>query len=370
MTLLQAIARVATRLNKGGSSGTVTDTLVKSRIKNYINDVCQEKWHAYPWSFRYKEYPIVLNPVVNSGTLTATNGSRAITASGTPFDSSIHVGAWLRFTGDTGPDWYRIQTVNSTSTATIEPAYQGTTGGSKAYELYKTDFLLPTELNDVAMAYIGGYTAQIPVSHQLQSAMHMYSTILTGWPTNVTIFNQSQVETTYATGTLSGTINTTTLTGSGTAWLSNVKEGDAVVINGGTETYTVYKVNSDTSLDLYQKITAAASGVSYSISRQFGKILRVNSVPETARVMFIKGLRNYNTLYNDSDTNELLARFPFAVIEGAVWREASSSPDPREDSLYQKSEIMWANAMGEDEKMFPQSNRGPIWNTYSSSESY
>ena len=49
------------------------------------------------------------------------------------------------------------------------------------------------------------------------------------------------------------------------------------------------------------------------------------------------------------------------MIEGAVWREAGSSPDPREDGLYMRSERMWNIAMGEDEQMFPKENYEPIY---------
>jgi hypothetical protein len=79
-TLTQAISRVASRLNKNAN-----DTTVKARLKNHINDVCLEKWHGYAWSFRFREYPLVLSPRVTSGTMTATNGSQTLTASGTPF---------------------------------------------------------------------------------------------------------------------------------------------------------------------------------------------------------------------------------------------------------------------------------------------
>jgi hypothetical protein len=357
LTLTQAVSRVASRLNKNAS-----DTTVAARIKNHINDACLEKWNAYAWSFRFREYPLVLAPRVSSGTLTATNGSQTVTASGTPFDSTVHVGAWLRFTADTLQAWYRVQTVNSTSSVTIAPAYQGTTGSSKAYELCKTDYLLPTELQDLGTIKVlyGGVT--ITPSHQIISDRYDQPPLANGAPITASIFKQEQLLSTYTTGTLSGTINTVTLTGVGTAWLANVKEGDAILINGDTNTYTVYKVNSDTSITLYNNLVSAASGATYTISRQFGKVLRINPVPDQAYVCFIKGLRAYTSLINNADTNELLLRHPHAVIESAVWREAGSSPDPREDALYQKSEFMWQEARGQDEAILPQTHYQPIWN--------
>ena len=354
LSLTQAVSRVAARLNKNAN-----DSGVYARIKNHINDACLEKWHGYAWSFRYREYPLVLSPRVTTGTLTATNGSRTVTASGTPFDSSIHVGAWLRFTGDTVQAWYRVLAVGSTSSITIEPAYQGTTGSSKAYELCKTDYLLPLEISDLASVRVtyGGY--DIPVSHQMK-AQFQYP-MATGVPVNASIFNQEQRETSYSTGTVTATAGSATITGSGTSWLANLTPGDAFVMTGDTNTYTVFSVNSDTSLVLYQKVSAGLSGVAYSATRQFGHVLRFQPCPDTAYVIFLKGLRSYSSLIYTGDSNELLARYPHAVVESAIWREAGSSPDPREDSLYQKSEIMWAKAQGEDEQLFPVHNNAPIF---------
>jgi hypothetical protein len=356
LSLTQVISRVASRLNKNAN-----DTTVAARIKNHINDVCLEKWHGYAWSFRYREYGIKLSPRVTSGTLTATNESQTVTASGTPFIVGTHEGAWLRFTGDTVQAWYRIVSVTSTSVALIEPAYQGTTGSSKAYELCKTDYLLPSELSDIGSVKVTFDSSILTPTHQLQSDRTDFPPLTAGSPLDIRVINQSQIYSSYTTGTLTGSSGGTTLTGVGTSWLANVAPGDEIVINGDTNTYRVYNVDSDTQISLYNKLVSAASGATYTASRKFGKVLRVWPCPEQPYVLFVKGLRAYNPLVNTADTNELLVRFPHAVIEGAVWREAGSSPDPREDSLYQKSEIMWGKAQSEDEQLFPMQNHSPIW---------
>lgn len=347
--------RVASRLNKSASDATTS-----TRLGNEINDTCLEKWHGYAWSFRHREYPLVLTPRVTSGTVTATNGSPTVTASGTPFDTSLHVGAWIRFTGDTLQAWYRVQAVASTSSLTIEPNYQGTTGGSKTYELIKTDYLLPSELTDTASIKVTVDGCTHTPFHP-RSIYTDFPPLGTGHPTAFSIINQSQALSTYTTGTVSGSSGSVTLTGVGTAWLANVTPGDDILINGDTNTYRVYSVESDTSLTLYNKLTAAASGDTYSISRQFGKILRVWPASDNPYVIFVNGLRAYAPLVNSADSNEMLVRFPHAVSEGAIWREAGASPDPREDSLYMRSERMWQVAQSEDEQLFSQHNPCPIW---------
>ncbi len=357
LTFTNLVSRVCSRLNKNPNDATAV-----TRIKNHINDVCLEKWHGYNWSFREREYPLVLSPRVTSGTMTATNASQAVTASGTPF-LSTHVGAWIRFTADTYQAWYKIIAVGSTSTATIEPAYQGTTGSSKAYELVKTDYLLPMELSDIASVkvHVGGHSI-VPTANSRVEEVD-FPPLGTGYPESVRILSQSQTYSTYTTGTVSGTAGTTTLTGVGTAWLSNVTPGDEIVIDGDTNTYKVHSVVSDTQLNLYNFLGTTAATDTYIASRRFGKLLRIWPATDNAYVVFITGLRAYANLVSNSDSNELLVRYPHAVIEGAVWREASSSPDSREDALYMKSEGMWAKAQGEDEQLHPHLNYHPIWNS-------
>ena len=358
LTITQAIARVASRLNKSS-----TDTTVIARLKNHINDECQEKWTSYPWSFRYREYAITLSPRVTSGTMTATNGSPTVTASGTPFNSSVHSGAWIRFTADARETWYRSRTVNSTSSVTIEPSYQGITGSLKAYELVKTDYLLPSELVDTEkLSVTHGHYNFTPEYISRIDHTNDFPPSTTGTPIRAAILRQEQSKSTYSTGTVVGTVGSNTLTGTGTAWLANVKEGDSIVVGSDTSTYTVYKIHSDTLIELYQNLTLAASGASYTASRQFGKIIRIWPGADDSYVVFIRGLRAYPDLISNSDTNELLQRYPSAVIEGAVWREASSSPDPREDNLFQRAEFKWDRAKSEDEQIFPKTNRNPIYN--------
>jgi hypothetical protein len=357
MTLTTAISRVANRLNKNAN-----DTTVTARIKNEINDACQEKWHGYPWSFRWREYPLVLSAKVTSGTMTATNGSHTVTASGTPFVVATHKGAWIRFTGDTIQAWYRVATVSSTSVILIEPAYQGTDGSGKAYELCKTDYLLPLELSDLGSVKVQ-YDGQTitPGYHGAQDP-YDFPPLATGSPVTVSILKQDRNAGTYTTGTLSGTVNTVTITGAGTSWLDNVSPGDELDINGDSNTYRVFSVDSDTQLTLYNKLQATAAALTtYTISRQFGHILRVWPVADNPYVLFLKGLRAYAPLINNADSNELLVRYPQAVQESAVWREAGSSPDPREDGYWQRSEFLWAKAQGEDEALLPRVNRNPIW---------
>ena len=84
----------------------------------------------------------------------------------------------------------------------------------------------------------------------------------------------------YKTGTASVTSGSATVTGSGTAWLSNVSAGDAFTIVGSGVTYTVASVASDTSLTLSANYAGStASGQSYAITRDF----TTDGIPELSQ---------------------------------------------------------------------------------------
>lgn len=366
LTFTQVVNRVCSRLNKN-----VLDTTVTARIKNHINDACQEKWLAYAWSFRWREYPLVLSPQIQgisgvsgsvSPDLTATNGSRTVTSASNPFLNPAHVGQWLRFTTDATQSWYRITVVNSTSNVTIEPAYQGVTGGAKAYQLCPTDYDLPMDLTDIGRLKITVDSRPLEMQHSLMQDGYFQPPLSAGVPYGASLYTQDFTKTTYSTGTISGTTGQNILTGVGTLWLANLLPGDEISgITGDSNTYRVQSIQSDTSLTLYNFLTTSPSTSVYSAQRQFQVMVRVQPCPDKAYVCFAKGLRRYNPLVSDNDTNELLLRFPYAVIEAAVWREASSSPDQREDSLYMKSEKMWLQAQSDDTEIMSQTNYFPIF---------
>jgi len=360
------ITTVASRLNKN-----INDTTVQTRLKRFVNEACQEMWDGYPWSFRMREYLLpevtdLFSPT--NGTVTATNGSRTVTAdaSGTPFVVGTHVGAYIRFYGDAPNMFYKVLNVVSTNQITIDPAYQGTTGSTKNFELKKLDWLFPSELVDVKHVLVPIYTDALPIYWNVAPP-----NVNRGVPSAAYIFNQDFVGSTYTTGTVTGTVNTNTLTGSGTAWLANVTPGDTITITGDSSTvgaltgvltpYTVHKVLSDTSIILNQNLLVGPSGASYTSSRQFGKYLRLDPSPNQGWGVLVAGYRKYATLINSIDTNEMLYRYPVAVIESTVWREEGASPDTREGSQFQLQNVAWDKAKAEDRSLTQRQVAAPIF---------
>jgi hypothetical protein len=357
--LSDAITRIADEANVGSSNTTVS-----SRIARSLNRVCSEMWDGFRWSFRWKNYRIVTDVDVASGTVTATNASRTVTASGTPFLSS-HVDWHITFTGDAIQNWYKVRSFTSTSQIELDVPYQGTTGSAKSYILRHFDYVLPTEPWDLASVTITHARRPItiiePTGIDIVGPVPLYS----GYPTAASIYSSDSMPTTYSTGTLSGTINTNTVTGSGTSWLSNIYPGDSITI--GSYSYTVQKVDSDTQLSLYnkQQVTSTA-GTTYTITRQFGRVLRILWPSNNNYTLDIRAMRKYVPLVNNRDTNELLYRYPDTVVTKASALELKIQGDKRAGILLQQAEVMLARAKAEDDSLTPREAVAPIF-TYRNS---
>lgn len=71
----------------------------------------------------------------------------------------------------------------------------------------------------------------------------------------------------YTTGTISGTSATSTITGSGTSWLSNVEAGMYFVVpqTSNPRVYRIESVDSDTSITLDRNLNNTHSGIDYNI---------------------------------------------------------------------------------------------------------
>jgi len=364
-TFNDLVTSVCSRLNKN-----VNDTTVATRIKRFINETAQEQWDSFPWSFRLREY---LLPEVTdlfsttNGTVTATNGSQTVTfASAILPDTTTYVGAYIRFYDDAPNMFYRVVACTSTSAMTIEPAYKGTSASGKNFELKKMDWLFPSELYDVSHVLVPIYTSALPIYWNVEPP-----NVNRGIPTAAYIFNSNFSATTYSTGTVTGTINSNVLTGSGTAWLANVTPGDTITITGDSSTvgavsgvltpYTVHKVTSDTSITLYQNLLVAPAGATYTSTRQFGRNIRLDPSPNQGWGVLVAGWRKYPILINSNDVNEMTYRYPTAIIEGAIYREEGASPDMREGSQYQIQKAAWDSAKAEDRSITKHQVGTPLW---------
>lgn len=352
MILSEAITRVADDSKNDSSVSGVSE-----RITREINRVCNDVWDGYAWTFRYRTYRIVMETDYETGSVTATNGSRTITGSGTTFESK-HEGWYIYFKADSPLNWYKINNFTSTSQIELDVPYQGTTGSSKEYVLRKFDYILPTEIWDIEHMTASSDRIPMQILFGSQLSLVVPTPLYKGYPRAMAIYESDSKATTYSTGTVTGTVATTTLTGSGTSWLANVFPGDKVTI--GDYDYRVRNVDTDTSLELYNYQQVASSGASYTITRQFGRKARIQWPASDPVTIEIRGLRKYVSLVNDNDTNELLYRYPGAVLSKVSALELKSKDDRRRRELEEEARIDLSTARAEDASLTPSESVATI----------
>lgn len=352
MNLSDLITRVADDSNTRSSISSIGDRLTRE-----INRVCEEIWNGFRWSFRWKNYRIVTDTDVTSGTVTATNGSRTVTGAGTGFSSSQ--ATWhIYFPGDSILNWYKVRSVTSSSQIELDVPYTGVTGSSKSYILRHFDYVLPTEPWDLGAVVVTADNRVIPILEPYSIEVIGPIPISNGCVDAVAIYSSDYAPTTYSTGTVSGTLNTNTLTGVGTSWLSNIYPGDTVVI--GSYTYRVRSVDSDTQISLYNAQQVTSSAVTYTITRQFGRIMRIMWPSTYAYTLDIRALRIYQPLVNNSDTNELLYRCSNAISLKVSALELKRQNDQRSQILERDAEFALQKARAEDDSLTVREQVAPI----------
>lgn len=352
MTVLETIQAAGRRTNK-----QVSDSDVKMRFIDHVNFARKKAWQKFNWSWKNALWEVPVLDQITAGTANVSNGSRSVTLSSASV-SSTQIGWYFQVPGDAIASWNRVINVSG-STLTLDRPYNGTSNALAVYYLRGFDWKVPSELEGMPKVIECGGS---PLT--IQSMLTRPSLIpdTRGKPSKGIFWTGDPIGSTYTTGTLSGTINTRTLTGSGTSWLSNVTAGDQleITVSNTTYKYHVQSVQSDTSLTLYQFLQTTPSGSTYVIRNQFNRYIRLSPTPDNAYIMAIYGQRRWYPLGNDNDIDELLTQFDDAIVEGVEAYEACSSPDDREKEKYNRWLFGIAEKIGIDGRNFNVVNPAPI----------
>jgi hypothetical protein len=134
-----------------------------------------------------------------------------------------------------------------------------------------------------------------------------------------TLFQKVGIDTattTYSTGTVSGSVDTRTLTGAGTSWIANVQKGDVVTID--SVSYNVLTVDSDTQITLVQNLTAAASTSAYTITRKDLVQIEFDCTPTETTNAHYDYLKKTFDMINDNDEPEIPLQYRDVLILGVM----------------------------------------------------
>lgn len=261
-----------------------------------------------------------------TGTVTATNGSATVTGASTTF-TALMVGRKIRFGSENA--YYRIKTFVSTTELTLEANYQGTTASGKTYSIFKDEYRLPADLdvykvmrqieNAIALIDIENTAFDLANPSPSGEGDPMYS-ILAG----------SKLDT-YTTGTISGTVGASTITGTSTVWSTLEGFGKGSIIIVGSASYTVKSVESDTSLTIYENITPAFTASAYTILLD-NYIIQFDPIPDTAQNIYFKYQRIPYPLVDDQDIPDLPHQWHHILVTaGLIW--AWETKDKAESKL-------------------------------------
>ena len=323
LDLMKEIAQLA-GYTITGSSGA--DPANKIRALRRLNSIKSDVISRYGgrWPSNYREGWLPLVPLYTDGTVSIVNGSRDVVGTNTVWDSTM-AGSKLLI----GAAYYKIATVVDTTNLILTQPFQGTTDSASTYQIWKDEYLVYPEVLS-----IGGF-----LDYQYQATM------TEAWPRNMkdsypyptsaelpivyTVIGRKN-DVSYATGTVSGSVNSNTLVGSGTSWLANIKPGYEIIL--GSYIYHVRSVESDTSLTLYQNLAATVSGSSYSAKGKNCLNVRFRSPTSQRIVHYWYWAKDY-PFVNDNDEDWIAEVYSEVLLSGAVNKDYLDKNDVARASL-------------------------------------
>ncbi len=283
-------------------------------VKKSINIALSRIAEYFEWPF-YMVNTGVISTVApyTTGTISATNGSPSLIGVGTTWTSAM-VGRKIRL--GNGQPYYRIKSIDSTTTLTLETLFQSDTVSGTTYAIYKDEYRLASDVDT--------YKTIV----QIQNAIAMFSTPPARFdrffpspysyshPT-LEIMEGTKLDT-YTTGTVTVTVNSSTIVGSGTSWTSVAGLGRMSMITIGTNVYTIKSITDDTNLVVFEvPSTAAVAGSTYSISMN-NLMVQVFPIPSQQENLYYRYFRIPSPLINSYDVPDLPIQWQYLLIYGSM----------------------------------------------------
>lgn len=118
-----------------------TTTATRALAKRALNRAQSDMWYRFPWKERRDQGRVTTSEPYSTGTATFTNGSAAVTGSGTTW-TSAHTGMKIALTY--GGPWY-IFTRTGATTGTLDRNFVEATATDSTYVLYQDLFSLASD---------------------------------------------------------------------------------------------------------------------------------------------------------------------------------------------------------------------------------
>lgn len=282
-------------------------------VKKSINIALNRIDEYFEWPF-YMVNSGVISTVApyTTGTVTVVNGSPVILGVGTVWTSAM-VGRKIRV--GNGQPYYRIKSIDSPTALTLTALYQSSSIVGTTYTMYKDEYRLAADVDT--------YKTIV----QIENAIAMFSTPPARFdkffpspysyshPT-LEIMEGTKLDV-YTTGTVTVTVNSTTLVGVGTGWASVEGLGRMSLITIGQNVYTVKSVTDDTNLVIFETPTTMITGSAYSLSMN-NLMVQVFPIPAQQENLYYRYFRIPSPMVNDYDVPDLPVQWQYLLVYGSM----------------------------------------------------
>jgi hypothetical protein len=257
--------------------------ITRLRTTEFVNFAIDGVWRASDWEFRKRTAQLMLEPNYTTGTCSWTKLGRQVTFSGSTLSDNWRGRYW---TPKNGSSSYKIIYVNVSGNYVIldTPIIDESSSGV-SFEVWKRFYSLKSSVDSVVDPL--GFTTK---------GTDEYDDI------------------TYSTGTVSGLSNSDTITGVGTLFIGNCDVGD--IFKVGVEEYIIRRVESDTSLKLFQHLKSEIPSLTaYEVKKNNPLSAEFSSKPEEYKIIDYAYLNKAPILKNeDYDYLEIERDYIDAIV--------------------------------------------------------
>lgn len=292
----------------------------RNMVNRVINRTLNRIAGFHPWPFYLDEGFFTTVAEYTTGTASITNGSAAVTGTGTTFTAAM-VGRKIRFNGETA--YYRILSYTSATSITLEAPYQGSDDTDATFSVYQDEYRLRADVHiphflrqvqqGAALTDLDpGEFDSIYPAPQTTGDPHFYVPVGTRRDT-------------YSTGTV--TASSKTITGTSTDWtdVQGLSRGSRIRI--GDNVYTVRSVDSATQLTVFETVTTVSSATAYEITLDNQRV-QLYTIPITARNIYYRFYREPTPLINDYDEVDLPSDWQWLLVSGSLTELDTHKGDP------------------------------------------
>lgn len=306
--MIVTFAEIINEVIRGlGLDAPTVETRVLDSIKLRINEVQDTIFYNADWEWRKRTFYRTTKAPYSTGTITVTKGSRTITGSSTAWPSTIRDG-YLVVNGN---KFYKIDEQLTGTSLKIKAPYDSDNASGLSYQIVFPEIDMPHALSSIVNIAIHGVPLNVKHKSRLQLGVNG-----TGTPSEAALADRTD-EDWYNLGTVSVTQGSTLITGSGTAWTSEM-EGMSFRVNELAKMYTIKTITDGTHLVLresYDGDTGVAK--TYKINPAGTQLITLRSSPDETYYTEIEGLISPIRLINNNDISLIPNHMP--LIHGAIW---------------------------------------------------